>query len=140
MSGAAEIAALIARLEAATGPDRELDLCLHELLTGKRFRWAEFGGLIQGNEQIAVQIHPWDGTEHERWVRLDEREICPIPAFTASIDAALTLAEGWSEVQLWSLWNAALCECSKAEAHIVKDLPRFICAEAIRALRARGDA
>ena len=40
-----------------------------------------------------------------------------------------------AEVELWQLWNAALTECSKAEAHLVKDLPRFI---AIAALKAKG--
>lgn len=91
---------LIARLEAATGPDRELDRAIVDAVRGK----------------------PKPGFQHGR-----------IERFTASIDAALTLAKGWPEVRIWNLWNAALCECSKAECHIVDDLPRFLVSEILRA-------
>ena len=77
--------ALIARLEAATGPDRELDARLHAVRnptwrsTLAFFRWAA----IQPNGQM---------TDTTAWRFMQEKA----PPYTSSIDSALTLVpEGW---------------------------------------------
>jgi hypothetical protein len=110
---------LIERLESATGPDRELDLDLAlavGLLTSplERGCWVDPGECIDGGKEA-------DGTT---FVAL---------AYTASIDAALTLGghRKWPNNPFALICSAILlCRSGK-----VADLPRFIC---IAALKARG--
>jgi hypothetical protein len=75
---------LIARLEAATGPDRELDAAI-----------AEYAGVIPEGYEIAVEHGK---PQRYWWHHEDERQPYWVPsAYTASIDAALTLVpEGWA--------------------------------------------
>ena len=102
---------LVERLEAASGPCRELDCRI----------WCE----RQGND-----FDTFRSVVHDlgQWIA---------PAYTASIDAALTLTHGFSNASIWMLWNDALRACSCAEGDLIKDLPRFI---VIEALKARGGA
>jgi hypothetical protein len=90
-----ELLALAARVEALTEPDRETDLLIHAHQTGKRWRWAEFGGAFGAIDpqtaQIAVQILPFDGTEHEHELHWADRDVILVPAYTACLNAAMSL-------------------------------------------------
>lgn len=67
---------LIERLEKATGPSRELDGALFEIATGKS---------------------PYFNTVPYRAGGAPQRKMMSVPAYTESIDAALTLVpEGWT--------------------------------------------
>ena len=77
----AEIADLIAKLEAATGPDRALDLAI----------WLFVGG----NERR-------EAIEQQGWIIRAGDEV--VPVFTGSIDAALTLVPdgAWDGCIMWN--------------------------------------
>jgi len=76
---------LIARLEAAVGPDRELDaeMWLATTIGATRKKWS--------------YIHTASGREcHIDETRTATGQLIVVPEFTSSIDAALTLVpEGW---------------------------------------------
>lgn len=74
------------------------------------------------------------GQAGEAWEMPDgtRREVF-LPEWTRSIDAAMTLADGLSEQQIWVIWNDALAACSCAEKDMRKDVARFWCAAALRA-------
>lgn len=55
------------------------------------------------------------------------------PAYTASIDAALTLLDGWARLAINYTLCRALAEIAEAGLDPIKALPRFICAAALRA-------
>ena len=95
------VVALAARCEAATGPDRELDLAIHRAV----------GRAEEMNRIIDSGRRGLDGEEGRAWdiqrgaliyeVR-NTNGVCwanggiPLPAYTASLDAAMTLVpEGW---------------------------------------------
>lgn len=87
---------LIARLERATGPDRELDLAVAVAVN--------YAGMF--NPDYGWQWSLWgdeiEGICDGRRVVLDPAQFCP--PFSASIDAALTLVpEGWT----WQISNRA---------------------------------
>jgi len=71
----------------------------------------------------------------DRWSRF--RRMLEAEAYES---AALTLADGLSEVTIWQIWNEALTECSKAEADLVRDVARFWTAAALRACAALNQA
>lgn len=93
---------LIKRLEAATGPDRELDARIWCEVSGEIFDYFEDGFLNFRRKDGGFWIRP-AGPD------------TGIPAYTASIDAALTLVpEGWRSTDVhqynddfwhWSLWR-----------------------------------
>lgn len=97
---AMRIASIIERVEAATGPDRELDLAIHHIAQAKRYRWAEFGGAHPDQRLVAVEVEP-EGLHETMYLSwIDKADVRTIPAYTASLDAAMTLVpEGSSE------WN-----------------------------------
>ena len=121
---------LIERLEAATGPDRELDAAIFAAVYPDKVP-----------SPIVESGYGWRYDKRHWWLATGEdsrvmpKMVTP-ERYTASIDAALTLAGDMNETRLWHLWHDALSRCSKAEAHIVRDLPRFIC---IAALHAKGE-
>jgi hypothetical protein len=88
MSDATMLADLIARLEAATGPDRDLDLGILNALYGNDWRWVD---------------------DEREWVTTDEygvgapgNPVCSLLPYTASLDAAMTLVpEGTAVVIGW---------------------------------------
>lgn len=84
-----DIDALIERLEAATGPDRELDAAI--------FAWSE-GGRIHYFDALAKN-YVWERPIDGFWIR-GVKSVPSTTKFTASIDAALALCErmlpGWS--------------------------------------------
>lgn len=84
---------LAERIEAATGPDRELDAEIDALLGWRRVDNPTFaGGLID-------MWHSPDG----RMCRRDER----LHAYTGSIDAAMMLLpEGWKPLRITWFHNA----------------------------------
>jgi hypothetical protein len=111
----ADLHSLAARAEAAEGPDRELDAAISVAVAdGCGIRWHDLRLFA-----FATGKSP--------------------PLYTASLDAALTLASDFTEVQLWNLWNEALCQCSKAEASLRDDLARFVAAAALRARATQGE-
>lgn len=66
-----ELLALAERCENATGPDRELDVAIYEVVSGERHRPTRFGPEERGGHVVK--------------------------AYTASLDAAMTLVpEGWA--------------------------------------------
>jgi hypothetical protein len=83
---------LAARCEAATGPDRELD--------------AEIAAKLCGGSAVS----PIDLSG--RYWKPGARGFCIAPAYTASIDAALTLVpEGWGwHMRCYPELNLSLCE------------------------------
>jgi hypothetical protein len=102
--------ALIERVEGATGPDRELDMLIENAL-----------GLAKFERDPRVGYGD-----------ADYNRVAPKP-LTASLDAAMTLTSGMPEYTVWAIWHEALRECSKAGADLVRDLPRFIVAAALKA-------
>lgn len=121
-----DLTALADEIERAEGPSRELDVRI-AISVG----WDINGGGIAPFVDLATDFGlEWAVKTASEYTSIYSRTL---PQYTASIDAALTLAGDFTEVKLWQLWNAALTECSKREAHIVCDLPRFICAAALRA-------
>ena len=93
------------RVKSLTGPDREVDLLIHAYLTRKKWRWAEFGGAFGKitDPQIAVEVKPWEGTEHEPKFYWDRPDVELVPAFTASLDAAMLLVP---EGKSWTLQSS----------------------------------
>lgn len=99
-----DISDLIARLEKATGPDRELDIFIGNTT---RVVW---NGLNQKEIDYLIGEIP----NEKGWKASGARghlEICP--RFTASLDAALTLVpEGWA----WAIHQYHDCSGPHADA------------------------
>lgn len=89
---------LLERVKAATGPDRELDrdICIA----------LQYGG--ENSEGAAnVRVDPEWGDDNDLIFEIGAEECCnPIPELTASIDAALALAE-----RVLPGWEIALGTC-----------------------------
>lgn len=83
---AAQLEALIVRLEAAVGPDRELDADIDVTVRPGEIRWKQAIG--------TMEMYPTVKRASSNYVGGFVLEY--VPAYTASIDAALTLVpEGW---------------------------------------------
>ena len=124
---------LALRCEAATGADRELD------------------------RDIMLFAVPCDRAPFRYWMPMNENtghgavdvervyygphcgQAVAVPAYTASLDAAMTLGDGLTDQVIWEIWNEALTRCSIAERDIRSDLARHWTAAALRA-RARAQA
>lgn len=72
---------LAARLEAATGADRELDADLEVALLGGRIEWVPVNYIMEARP-VVLRASP----DHVRGFSKE-----PVPTYTASIDAALAL-------------------------------------------------
>jgi len=129
---------LIARLEAATGPSRELDAQI----------------AITCGKAPAVAFRPCVSLDPGTF-GIGAYEIWVAPSYTASIDAALTLVpEGWAierlshwpdigaSVELWEVTyrNGKPWHTSRDRKVEVRDVATPAIALCIAALRARGDA
>jgi hypothetical protein len=104
---------LIARLRAATGPDRELDAAIEAMLDGPAVRAA--GGDIIANEAgiCRWQEPPPHGSGTGQWRAARLR-------YTGSLDAALTLVpEGWT-------WHAGRHETGCGHAYMHNGKPHFV--------------
>jgi len=92
-----EMLALAARCQQASGPDRGLDLAIYHIVQPKRYRWAEFVGLYDQDTiaieeppaYVAAMIEAQGHVPRSLW----EPDVCSIPRYTASLDAAMTLCE-----------------------------------------------
>lgn len=77
-----ELLRLAARCEAAAGPDEKLDAEIVRAI-GFKYRVRQYSiGLTYGKD--------WDRYTAREWVRGDET-LADVPAYTASLDAAMTL-------------------------------------------------
>lgn len=97
---------LIERLENAMGPDREIDLATHVAIypDGDIAKLMQFRRGFDHKEGMAWDIHHGGSVCFEKWTadgRCPYNGGYPLPAYTASFDAALTLVpEGW-------IWDVA---------------------------------
>lgn len=119
--GSVMSAELIKRLEAATGPDLELDAEI-----------AMSAGLAERRNDFVYVMHPVEGSTHDLWLNVP---------YTASIDAALTLVpEGW---RIWQMVRPASGEPWTVQAVPAvggwakegdhRELPIALCIAALRA-------
>lgn len=103
-----KLLALADRVEKLTGPDREVDLLVHNTL-GVEYRWSWVHGAFDGPKDLAVEVEPeWvtfaiaegAGAMDALW----QPDVIAVPRYTASLDAAMTLVpEGlWAEGSLSS--------------------------------------
>lgn len=98
-----EIEALIQRVEAATGPDRELDAQLWLSLTP---------GATRKTTHVTHWLRPYDIDE----TRDETGRLIIVPAYTSSIDAAVALADRTLLSKSWTLgqnvhhlhWSASI--------------------------------
>jgi hypothetical protein len=102
-----QIEELIARLEKATGPDRELDAEIHWFLHGHKSdaeglaAYKRLGAAAAVYDELALQSN---------WRAYDRSFV---PRFTESIDAALTLVpEGYSFDVVMQPWRSSTPKCS----------------------------
>lgn len=119
-----DLLALAAQIEAADGPSRTLDAQIIVLIDWK---WSDY----EEGEISPKMVADRHGIEWlvERMGRSGASIWRNLPTFTASIDAALTLApEGWSPVSI--LLDAINDNCRD---NWLEALPRFICAAALKA-------
>lgn len=114
-----DLSQLIERIEAADGPDREIDRAIMSAL-----------GFVYREEQRSIGLtygKAWDMHLHREWVRGDEivADAC-VPNYSKSIDAAMTLVPNGLE---WELFG-----------YDAKRDPRFGCFQArIKLLRYEDD-
>lgn len=87
-----DLTELIARVEAATGPDRELDHALHRLEMGE---WMDAHGYARDGDGYLTQTPPIQGGAR----------CCGPGYFTESVDAAIALAERMKPGCTWQLFR-----------------------------------
>jgi hypothetical protein len=90
------------RCEQATGPDRELDCEIWADANDLKLEW-QGNCLVAGIEGVIGWIDPG---EHSRNFSTNRSATGPaaIPAYTASLDAAMTLVpEGWEVALYWGM-------------------------------------
>jgi hypothetical protein len=100
------------RCEAATGSNQNLDAVIHTQAFGFEPRRAGVGWPDE-NAPVVPAFPGWKS----------------LPSYTASIDAAMTLVD---DRHLMSVWRAMLA-CLACDGISREDLPRLICAAALRA-------
>jgi hypothetical protein len=113
---------LAARCEAAEGPDRELDASIWLATTegATRERW-------DYTHKATGKLCHMDET------RDASRHLITVPYYTASIDAAMTLAV--KGISAADVLRHAITRCSRYGAlTFIEALPRFVTAEWLRAL------
>jgi hypothetical protein len=90
-----ELEALAGRVEALTGPDRDVDLAVHNT-RGTEFRWSWMHSAFDGPKDLAVEVEPqWitqaiaegAGAIDALW----QPEVLVIPRYTASLDSATSV-------------------------------------------------
>lgn len=130
--------ALAERCEAATGPDRELEISIWELVAPRTF-----------------QRHFWDlkasQSKGDPDADAKARSRMRPPAFTASLDAAMTLID-WASLKEWGYrftleqddfsdaWNARIDQlCDGGDTIIATAATRELATTAL-ALKARADS
>jgi hypothetical protein len=126
------------RCEQATGPDRELDCEIWADANDLKLEW-QGNCLVAGIEGVIGWIDPG---EHSRNFSTNRSATGPaaIPAYTASLDAAMTLVpEGYNGRLGWckgagyaELFNVAAGE-GKGETHAAATPALALCAAALRA-------
>jgi hypothetical protein len=100
MTRAEELLALAARVEALSGPDRDLDAEIAVAVSGDAGAW-----VVRPSPQSVFAHLPG-------WYRTSDDKSHQAPAYTASLDAAMTLVpEGWAVDRL-SMWPASPDEAS----------------------------
>lgn len=106
----ADLVGLAARVEAATGPDLELDCLIWCAVNGYKPEW-QGKCLVAGIEGVIGWIDPG---KHQRNFHTNRSTVGPgsIPAYSASLDAAMTLVpEGAKVIEFqqdschdWAWW------------------------------------
>lgn len=126
-----KIEELISSLEKATGPNRELDILIGQATAVYGWRVCDDG---------CVECYIPDGHEYgEGWFDTGQE----LPAYTASIDAAMTLVpEGWYCVEILrdneGEWVPRLHQNQRGLLSAHANHPRLPIALCIAALRARA--
>ncbi len=92
--------------EQANGPDRRLDA------------------------DIAATLH---GVDAHAYLGLSAYEHL-VPRLTSSLDAAMSLTEGASPAEQFSILHEALTRCPRTDGKFGKALPRYVTAASLRAL------
>lgn len=130
---------LVDRLRAATGPDRELDAEIAKALEGVEIQWRQ--------ANYTMDLHPvqrYPSTNH-----IGGYGIGPVPYYTASVDAALSLVERCLPGQQWMLdkqpenfecvlWDGVTMKAKANEA--APTLPLAILTALLTAMQAERDA
>ena len=109
------LASLIARLEKATGANRELDCRIHALVLD-----THPGG---GRYCVVGQPTYYDEPRHffspdpeMDWIGYDLLNVSP--HYTSSIDAAMTLVPGGFAIRDWMIWPGQPCQLTLLETHL----------------------
>lgn len=84
---------LIEMLEKATGPDRDIDLACHILLSGRKWEFSQ--AWLNNRDIIHTAVTDEDREDMEVWGTLPHVRM--LPRYTASLDAALTLVPSGHE-------------------------------------------
>jgi len=147
MNEKSSLSDLIARLESATGPDREADLAIQLLIEpeGDIAELMRFRRGLDGKPGMAWDIHHGGSVCFEKY---DDSGRCfynggyPLPRYTESIDAAMMLAPRHSHVLLngynaEGFWHTARVQPFKQEQtpDMAKagSLPLALCIAALKA-------
>ena len=125
---------LTEKLEAATGPDRELDAHIWCHLHGKKYK-----GHWPAYNSDATQVEYTEPPKRTRLVTMGIASRPHAERFTGSIDAAMTLVEDDWE---WKLDNDTSGECAPFKfemgLHIYGEAPTPALAICIAAIKAKG--
>ena len=97
-----DLPSLIARVEAASGPDRELDFDVWRI-DGPYVRWDEHGCAVDFDGDAVAFIDPG---QHSRnfYLASDYEDV--VPRVTESLDAVVALAERVKPSWRWAVTNA----------------------------------
>lgn len=142
---ASSLSDLIARLEKATGPDRELDAHIAASV-GLPMTFCDFdAGCYHGDCISPGCGKPLGLTDERRSYPSDWRDDDRLPHYTSSIDAAMTLKPGYHKYILGSEWCAVWQEDGRyndAERVPTRNRPAIaLCIAALKAqLSTRDDA
>jgi hypothetical protein len=136
-----ELIALAERCEAAAGPDRELDMLIWAALNGFTDVHDTESKRVEATdaEGVVVRLMGWiDPGEHSRNFTAYGGDPA-YPFYTASIDAAMTLAiEG---VSAPDVLRHAIERCLRyGRPTLVEAFPRFVTAEWLRALAHKDES